>query len=365
MSDIASRVRQVLEDSGLTQREFGARIGLDDSKLSKSLAGARRFSSLDLARIAEAFDVPVEWLLTGAESPLAVAARSTGGSARRAIKRAETLTTLRSDLTKIGYPQHPHPTLPVARRGGFVHQGTELAGAATIQVEAAGRSVLEEDLPRLIEDVFGIDVAVEDLGEQFDGLAAHRPDAALILANACKVPARQRFTLAHELAHLLSGDDQAVHLDRDVYRTGQNPTEGRANAFAAAFLMPEDVLRDRIGTTGRPVEALANLAFELMVSPSSLAYRLFNLGLIDAGTRDRLKAITEKEAARLAGRADELAARLTRSSRVRPPGLLARDAFAAYEAGRATLRPYAGLVGLPVEELRKALESESEVAAPS
>jgi transcriptional regulator with XRE-family HTH domain len=53
MTDIASRVRQVLEGSGLTQREFGVSIGLDDSKLSKSLSGARRFSSLDLARISD------------------------------------------------------------------------------------------------------------------------------------------------------------------------------------------------------------------------------------------------------------------------------------------------------------------------
>jgi Zn-dependent peptidase ImmA (M78 family) len=234
---------------------------------------------------------------------------------------------------------------------------------AARRVEAAGRSVLDEDLPRLIEDVFGIDVAVEDLGEQFDGLAASRPEARMILANACKVPARQRFTLAHELAHLLAGDDQGVHLDKDVYEAGGKPSEGRANAFAAAFLMPDGLLRERIGDAGLTLDELGSLAFELMVSPSSLAYRLSNLRLVDAGTRDRLARVTEKEAARQAGRTDELARRLIRSCGARPPGLLARDAFAAYEAGQATLRPYAALIGVDVEELRNALESRSEVAA--
>jgi Zn-dependent peptidase ImmA (M78 family)/transcriptional regulator with XRE-family HTH domain len=365
MTDIASRVRQVLEGSGLTQREFGARIGLDDSKLSKSLAGTRRFSSLDLARISDSFSVPVDWLITGVESPLALAARSTGEGARRAITRARTLTTLRTDLGALGYPQRPAETPRVTGAGGFVRQGEELAAVAGRLVEAAGRSVLDEDLARLIEDVFGIDVAVEDLGEQFDGLAASRPDARLILANACKVPARQRFTLAHELAHLLAGDDQGIHVDKDVYQPNgrQDPSEGRANAFAAAFLMPDGLLRERIGDSGLTLAELGSLAFELMVSPSSLAYRLFNLHLIDAGTRDGLARVTEKEAARQAGRTDELARRLIRSCSARPPGLLARDAFAAYEAGHATLRPYAALIGVDVEELRTALESGSEVAA--
>jgi Zn-dependent peptidase ImmA (M78 family) len=363
MTDIASRVRQVLEGSGLTQREFGVSIGLDDSKLSKSLSGARRFSSLDLARISDSFSVPVDWLITGVESRRARAAPAPGGSARRAITRADSLTTLRTDLGALGYPQRPAETPRVTGAGGFVRQGEELAAVAARRVEAAGRSVLDEDLPRLIEDVFGIDVAVEDLGEQFDGLAASRPEARMILANACKVPARQRFTLAHELAHLLAGDDQGVHLDKDVYEAGGKPSEGRANAFAAAFLMPDGLLRERIGDAGLTLDELGSLAFELMVSPSSLAYRLSNLRLVDAGTRDRLARVTEKEAARQAGRTDELARRLIRSCGARPPGLLARDAFAAYEAGQATLRPYAALIGVDVEELRNALESRSEVAA--
>jgi hypothetical protein len=49
MQEIADRVLRLIEASGLSRRAFGQRIGLDDSKLSKSLSGARRFSSLDLA----------------------------------------------------------------------------------------------------------------------------------------------------------------------------------------------------------------------------------------------------------------------------------------------------------------------------
>ena len=53
MQGIPDRVLSLIEASGLSRRAFAQEIGLDDSKLSKSLSGARRFSSLDLARIAD------------------------------------------------------------------------------------------------------------------------------------------------------------------------------------------------------------------------------------------------------------------------------------------------------------------------
>ena len=43
---VEERVRQLIRESDLTHTEFGARIGLEKTKLSKSLAGSRRFTSL-------------------------------------------------------------------------------------------------------------------------------------------------------------------------------------------------------------------------------------------------------------------------------------------------------------------------------
>ena len=82
MQGIPDRVLSLIEASGLSRGAFAQEIGLDDSKLSKSLSGTRRFSSLDLARIADRCHVTVDWLVTGEEPPLAVAARTTSGDAR-------------------------------------------------------------------------------------------------------------------------------------------------------------------------------------------------------------------------------------------------------------------------------------------
>jgi Zn-dependent peptidase ImmA (M78 family)/transcriptional regulator with XRE-family HTH domain len=377
MDAIPDRVRGLIGASGLSRGAFAQEIGLDDSKLSKSLSGVRRFSSLDLAAIAEFCHVTVDWLLTGEESALAVAARTTTGDARTASQAADWLATLRGDLAFLGYEQ---PWRPVAAgsasrssasrssasrssgSGSYAEQGHRLADAALARVDEAGRSVAEADLPRLIEDVFGADVAIVSLDEGFDGLAAASDEARLIVAGTCGVPGRQRFTLAHELCHLLAGDNQAVYLDKDIYGRAQprDPSEIRANGFAAAFLMPAPPLRAAVGTVPLTDESFAALACDLRVTPSALAIRLRELRLIDSQTCEWFRGISGQRAAALAGRNEDFARRVAAASMPRPPGLLLRDSYAAYESGDATLRPYANLLGVDADELRAQLESSGD-----
>jgi Zn-dependent peptidase ImmA (M78 family)/transcriptional regulator with XRE-family HTH domain len=362
MEAIADRVRGLIGASGLSRGAFAQEIGLDDSKLSKSLGGVRRFSSLDLAAIAEFCHVTVDWLLTGEESALAVAARTTTGDARTASQAADWFATMRGDLAFLGYQQPWRPVTADIACGSHAEQGRRLAHAALARVDEAGWSVAEADLPRLIEDVFGADVAIVTLDEGFDGLAASSDEARLIVAGTCGVPGRQRFTLAHELCHLLAGDNQAVYLDKDIYGKAQprDPSEIRANGFAAAFLMPAAPLRAAAGPGRLTDESFAALACDLRVTPSALAIRLRELRLIDSGTCDRLRGISGQQAAALAGRGEDFARRVAQASTPRPPGLLLRDSYAAYESGDATLRPYANLLGVDADELRVQLESSGD-----
>src|SRR6266699_984780 len=309
MQGIPDRVLSLVESSGLSRRAFAHEIGLDDSKLSKSLSGTRRFSSLDLARIADRWSVTVDWLVNGEDQPLAIAARTTSGDARTALEAAKRYSTMRDDLASLGWPQPWWPMRLDAVNGTYAEQGRALARSALARVTRAGRSVDDVDLPGVTEEVFGADVAVVALDAGFDGLAASSDEAKLIVLGTSQVPARQRFTLAHELGHLLAGDDQGVHLDKDVYDRAQakDPSEMRANSFASAFLMPEDILRAAAGTTGLSEDAFAALSCNLQISPSALAIRLQQLRLIDAGMCDRFRKITAAKAAALADRSEEFA----------------------------------------------------------
>ncbi|MGJ7908530.1 TetR family transcriptional regulator C-terminal domain-containing protein [Actinopolyspora sp. H202] len=73
-AELRDRVRKVLRDNPLSQRAFAERIGLDATKLSKSLSGTRRFTPSELTRIAETGNVTVNWLINGSDEVETVAA---------------------------------------------------------------------------------------------------------------------------------------------------------------------------------------------------------------------------------------------------------------------------------------------------
>lgn len=59
----ARRAKEALRTSELSQRHVAASIGLDETKLSKSLSGRRRFGTEELLGLATATGVTVRWLL--------------------------------------------------------------------------------------------------------------------------------------------------------------------------------------------------------------------------------------------------------------------------------------------------------------
>jgi AcrR family transcriptional regulator len=74
MDELRKRVRGLIQAAPGAQREFAAAVGLDETKLSKSLSGTRRFTPAELVRIAEHSGVTVNWLLNGSDDAVTVTA---------------------------------------------------------------------------------------------------------------------------------------------------------------------------------------------------------------------------------------------------------------------------------------------------
>lgn len=358
MNTPIERVRSLLSERGMTQAELGEAIGLDPSKMSKSLSGQRRFSSVEFAQIAERTGVTVDWLLTGAMDEVALAARAESGSnAADAARLAREVVELAHVAVDLGRAvRRVHVTSVDLETGTWQEQGERLAAAA-LAVAGAEDIGSSPDLAGAIERVYGIDVGVVDIEHEVDGLCTTQGEVTVILAATTPLVARQRFTLAHELGHALAGDDQGLRIDVDVFNSGRNGTEVRANAFAAAFLMPAAIVRQRVDGHAPDRQLLAELALDLAVSPSALAARMESLDLIDGLTAGRFSDMTHKQAQQLTGRAGEWAVRTAASTTQRPPAGLAQALYAAYVDGRTTLRPYARLVGADVDDLRASLEA--------
>ncbi|GAA2205637.1 ImmA/IrrE family metallo-endopeptidase [Nonomuraea monospora] len=364
--ETAARVRQLIAESGLTQAEFAVKAGLDAPKMSKSLSGVRRFTSLDLARIADLCGVSVDWLLGADALTPSTAARTTAApltSAEAAVREAERLAQIRADLAFLGYRQEV-PRFEIARATHPVlAQGRDLAARATAHAAGGGIDLWRcKDLAGAVEAAFGVDVRVHRLPDGFDGLSWSDDHSALIVVGTSEVPARQRFTIAHELGHLLAGDDQGLHLDVNLYDADhrRKPSERRANAFAAELLLPAAMLRERAGQLTWSLETFARLACDLWVSPSTLAWQLFNLNLIDKSQCEAFRHLTAWEAAREAHAVESLGEWIQLTSRPRVPAPLVRMTFQAYADGKATLRPYANLIGVDTDTLRQAITGMRE-----
>lgn len=104
----------------------------------------------------------------------------------------------------------------------------------------------------------------------------------------------ERFTLAHELCHLILDRDHGDELAVASGPWAPVDIEQRANAFAAAFLMPTWLLKNALAAAQAPAddpETIRAVSATLRVSASSLIDRLYNLDEITFDDRIRLRAV--------------------------------------------------------------------------
>jgi Zn-dependent peptidase ImmA (M78 family) len=134
----------------------------------------------------------------------------------------------------------------------------------------------------------GIVLQYAPLSDDLSGMAFIRDGVRIIGVNALHHPNRQRFTIAHELAHHELHPEHLrdeVHVDKafrvmfrdDVATQGVDRLEIDANAFAAELLMPGVFLKDLIDPAGLDLdddERLLALARKFRVSTSALRFRL-------------------------------------------------------------------------------------------
>jgi Zn-dependent peptidase ImmA (M78 family) len=177
------------------------------------------------------------------------------------------------------------------------------------KAEKRAAALLEDqgisDLPIPVEEIsehLGLEVFYETLPTETSSVLIRQPDGRRVIGvNARHAPRRQRFSLAHEIGHALlhfpeeaPTDGEAVVsrplevLFRDgVAGQGTSRVEIDANAFAAALLMPEQLVwarfhrRWQTDVSRRVDDVIDDLADEFDVSAQAMRYRLVNLGLVD------------------------------------------------------------------------------------
>ena len=141
----------------------------------------------------------------------------------------------------------------------------------------------------------GVQLRYEPFDGELSGMLSQEDGQITVGVNALHPRSRQRFTVAHELGHLmLHGQHVRVHVDRHFRvlqrRDGRSsqavdPIEIEANAFAAELLMPAGMLKDDLvkldALDYEDEELVRQLADDYGVSLQAMIFRLTNLGFID------------------------------------------------------------------------------------
>jgi Zn-dependent peptidase ImmA (M78 family) len=143
-----------------------------------------------------------------------------------------------------------------------------------------------------IANQLGAEIVYEGLGADVSGMLVREQDRVVIGVNLSHPDTRRRFTIAHEIGHLvlhrgrpLLVDPVRINLRDSRSSLATDLEEIEANSFAAELLMPKSlVLRNFRELADGGVQSLdrikQDLAHGFGVSEQAMEYRLANLGLL-------------------------------------------------------------------------------------
>ena len=279
---IGQRIRVCRRASGLSLRDLEARI--DNRVTAQAISKYERDETMPssgvLIALADALDVSVDYLASDGDIRLeAVDFRRKRLTSKReeAQVEARVLHLLERYLAVEEILRLPSAAWDMPREAPWpvLHDLAEAEHAALGLRTCWGLGL--DPIPNLVELVEerGIKVLSMNL-TNIDGLTARvrREDASVasvIVVNQGDWGERQRFTIAHELGHMVL--DVAPKID----------DEKAAHRFAGAFLMPAETLRVEIGKRRNSMgwRELFDLKRLFGVSVQALTYRCKDLGIFD------------------------------------------------------------------------------------
>ncbi|NUT52222.1 MAG: ImmA/IrrE family metallo-endopeptidase [Saccharothrix sp.] len=247
-SDIGDRVRECRLAARMSQDDLARAVGLERSVIAKVEAGTRKIDAVELARLSTTLDVPLGHFLSARSTVLSRRAElvedTDSDVARRSYRLEAKLSAWVRDIRQLtGAGALELPTL-LAYDGAVTDAdrareaarwtrdrlglGSDPIESLMTVCEAAGQLVLVTDLPGEGASLRDGDVAAAVVSRELD-------------------PGRRRATAAHELGHLVLGDEYSSDLGVSASRADR---EMVIDAYAAELLLPSQVVADAVVADG-------------------------------------------------------------------------------------------------------------------
>ena len=166
-----------------------------------------------------------------------------------------------------------------------VTQKQELRQRARDLLAAQQVGSLPVPIDRLAKNM-NVAIRYAPLEDELSGMAFIKDGQRVIAVNALHHPNRQRFTLAHELAHhILHREilEHGIHVDKVILlrrdmlaASGSDDIEIQANTFASELLMPENLIVPILDQSFdfNDETRMTALARKFKVSLAALQYRI-------------------------------------------------------------------------------------------
>ncbi len=206
-----------------------------------------------------------------------------------------------------------------------------------------------DPIPNMVElmEDRGVKVIFRPLSN-IDGLTAHvrregMPDAQVIVVNEDHDGERQRFTIAHEIGHLVLDVPPGVDEEKAAHR------------FAGAFLMPEEAIWAEIGKRRSAIgwAELFKLKLVFGASVQAITYRCKDLGIISPALMGRMFTVFTERGWRSPPYEEPLASDGERSGRFE------RLCFRALAEGAISESKASELLEMSVYDLNRQMEDPS------
>jgi Zn-dependent peptidase ImmA (M78 family)/transcriptional regulator with XRE-family HTH domain len=326
--EIGARIAASRRARGLSQDELAGKVGLERTAVTKIEVGRRHVNSLELVRLAEVLDRPLQSLIS--DPPASIVSRRAAVAGGRddqagdfAIEDIARDIQVLVDVRALS-PNSAKGSLPAIVPGEEQWGPEEAAAEARSLIGVDAKSPVHH-LASLVERVglFAYSLALGDASS--DGSYAEVDGVGVAVVNGEADSGRRRLTLAHELGHHLFGDAYSVDWGTDT-----SATEKALDAFAGFLLMPRAGLSDRWETLRARYAARQSaiiVSADFRVSWSAALRHLRHYELI---TRDE-KALLDS---RSPTKADYLECAVRVSEELRPPYIPTGVAAAAIRAYR-------------------------------
>lgn len=260
---LGSNLRAARERRGLSQQEVGDSLGLPRTAVTNIESGSREVSTLELTRLATLYRISPSSLLEanmGEDASVvlmrALAQASVSDEAAHAIEAVRGLfhegATLRRMLGWELDEGLPSYAARISSPAEAIRQGETVAREERRRL-GLGNAPIGNIANTLSGQ--GIWVAACTLPDEISGIfLSDKEDGLAIIVNGSHTHARarRRFSFVHEYGHALFDRDEAVRLTQQS--NSSELVEKRANAFAAAFLLPASGVEDQLRQLdkGRP-----------------------------------------------------------------------------------------------------------------